>query len=921
MTGRHDCQLRERWPWRPGSWRGGSTGRESAASALDGPDLANQAGGYVLREACPETSPEALGEMSEVLRVTWYRLATTFARRRSGYLSLVVLIGLIGGVAMASAEAGRRTQSSYATFLTSTNPSDLTLSVGSTGSAPVLFSSRSVAVIAHLPDVKRVAALITPAMVPLRANGTPDLTGGSGGNNVQALGSDDGMWTDIDRVTVIKGRMANPEDADEAVMTPAAAAQGGAYIGQVLDMGYYTAAQLSSKAFGTPRVAPALKLDIRLVGIVVLNRQVVEDDVDSTSGFVIFTPALIRAVAAVSPGGQVTLAPGAPTLYGLQLEHGSRDLARVEGEVVDASRPGSAFLFNATSRVVAQVELALKPESVAFGAFGVIAGLVALLVGLQAISRQLRWDEEDRRVLRALGAGPAMAGGDGLIGVLAAVVVGALLAAALAVALSPLAPLGPVRPVYPDRGIAFDWTVLGVGVAVLVGVLGAGAALLAFSRAPHRAARSRGLVAARPSSLASRAQSAGMPVAGVVGVRFALEPGQGRTSVPVRSAIVGTVLAVAVGVSALTFASSLTTLVSHPPLYGWNWDYMFDTTNDVPPQSLKALDRDPDVAAWSGANLTPFQVDGQFVPSIEASPHARVAPPVLSGHGLEANNEILLGAATLAELHKRVGDTVYLSEGTPRSAPFYIPPTPLVVVGTTTFPAIGYSSIIASQPSMGTGALVSSAVEPPAWRRAETSSDPILNGPQYVFVRLAKGVSAKNGLANLNAIANKANQAINNDPQAAGDDGVSVLGVLRPAQIVNYRTIGATPLVLAAGLAAGAVLALGLTLTASVRRRRRDLALLKALGFTQGQLSAAIAWQATVAALIGVLVGTPLGIVAGRELWILFAHNLNAVPDPTTPALSVFLVAIGALVFANLVAALPGRTASRTPTGLVLRAE
>jgi hypothetical protein len=86
-------------------------------------------------------------------------------------------------------------------------------------------------------------------------------------------------------------------------------------------------------------------------------------------------------------------------------------------------------------------------------------------------------------------------------------------------------------------------------------------------------------------------------------------------------------------------------------------------------------------------------------------------------------------------------------------------------------------------------------------------------------VRLARGVSAKKGLANLNRIVDAANSAINADPRAAGNDGVSVVGVERPAQIVNYRTIGATPLVLAAGLVAGAVLALGLTLTASVRRR------------------------------------------------------------------------------------------------------
>ena len=61
--------------------------------------------------------------------MTWYRFRATFARRWGGYLSVVVLIGLIGGIAMASIAAGRRTQSSYPTFLASTNPSDMTVSV------------------------------------------------------------------------------------------------------------------------------------------------------------------------------------------------------------------------------------------------------------------------------------------------------------------------------------------------------------------------------------------------------------------------------------------------------------------------------------------------------------------------------------------------------------------------------------------------------------------------------------------------------------------------------------------------------------------------------------------------------------------------------------------------------------------------
>jgi ABC-type lipoprotein release transport system permease subunit len=138
---------------------------------------------------------------------------------------------------------------------------------------------------------------------------------------------------------------------------------------------------------------------------------------------------------------------------------------------------------------------------------------------------------------------------------------------------------------------------------------------------------------------------------------------------------------------------------------------------------------------------------------------------------------------------------------------------------------------------------------------------------------------------------------------------------------VNYRSIGDTPIILAAGLAVGAIIALALTLVASVRHRRRDLALLKALGFTPRQLTAAVAWQSTVVATIGIIIGVPLGIVVGRQLWTLFARNINAVPDPTVPVLSVILVAVGALVFANLVAAIPGRIAAHTRTALVLRAE
>jgi DNA-binding transcriptional MerR regulator len=112
-----------------------------------------------------------------------------------------------------------------------------------------------------------------------------------------------------------------------------------------------------------------------------------------------------------------------------------------------------------------------------------------------------------------------------------------------------------------------------------------------------------------------------------------------------------------------------------------------------------------------------------------------------------------------------------------------------------------------------------------------------------------------------------------------------------------------------------------LPLVASVRRRRRDLAILKALGFTRRQLLSAVCWQASILVGIGVIVAIPLGIVLGRWTWMLFARDIYVVPQPSVPVVSLVFVVIGALAFANLVAALPGRIAARTPAAIVFRSE
>jgi ABC-type antimicrobial peptide transport system permease subunit len=290
----------------------------------------------------------------------------------------------------------------------------------------------------------------------------------------------------------------------------------------------------------------------------------------------------------------------------------------------------------------------------------------------------------------------------------------------------------------------------------------------------------------------------------------------------------------------------------------------------------------------------------------------------LSGHAIDGPNQMVLGTATLAQLHKHVGDTVVSSLGLPKDAPRWVAPARFRIVGSATFPTIGF--VNGENTSMNTGVLFSNTPEPRNAGMLELrrlSFGP-LNGPTLVVVKLRGGANVAAARARLQRIVDRNNA---NTTLTAIGWTTAILPVQRPAEIVNYRSMGQTPALLAIALATGAVVALALTLTASVRRRRRDLALFKTLGFTRRQLVGTVAAQASVAAIIGTFVGVPVGVLTGRWLWTHFAHSISVIPQPTVPTWSIAIVAVGALVLANLVAAVPGLLAARTPSALLLRAE
>jgi hypothetical protein len=841
--------------------------------------------------------------MTRVLRVAWFWMRVGFTRRWVSYVTIALLVALIGGVAMGAVAAARRTQSSFNVFLKSTNPSDMDVT---------LYAPNITKDLSHLPLVRRVGTLdLDVNAFPAGRDGAPALSPALKSGDVLPAGSMNGEYFSMDRPAVVDGRLANARKSDEFVMTVQAARLMGWHVGEVIPMYFYTPKQTDSSAFGTAKVKPHLELAMHLVGTVVLNSEVVLDEVDRYPTFMVFTPALTQRL--VGSGGQYFT-------YALQLDHGGVSVSTVEREIVNALPSGLTYTYHVTSLVTAQVDRSIEPESIALGVFGLIAALATLIIAGGLISRALVGDDPNLAILRALGADKSMIVSSSLLGVGMAAFVGAVLAVAVAVALSPLAPIGPVRSAYPFRGLSFDGLVLGLGFVLLVVVLVGLGLLLALRRARRLTARQHAPVATIGSRAARLLANAGFPVTSVIGVRFAIEPGRERNAVPVRSALFGSALAVIIVVATLTFGSGLSTLVSHPALYGWNWKYALTGSAGVPPQAAKLLARDPDVAADSGVTFANAQINGLTVPIILAGNHAKVSAPLIAGHEVDAVNQIVLGAATLQQLHKHLGGYVTASYGSKKDYPVYVPPTRMHIVGVATLPAVG--TALTLHTSMGVGAIIPVDIEPPAFQKVIESGGLALSGFDMIFIRLRHGVSDSVALASLNKIARVGDRVFEALPDGEGEgDDVTVLSVQYPAEIENYRSIGATPAVLALSLAAGAVVALGLTLEASVRRRRRDLALLRALGFSRGQLRSVVAWQASVAGLVGVVIGVPLGIVLGQWLWTLFARYINAVPEPTVPVLSIFIVAACAFALANIVAALPGRSAARTPTAQVLRGE
>jgi putative ABC transport system permease protein len=304
-------------------------------------------------------------------------------------------------------------------------------------------------------------------------------------------------------------------------------------------------------------------------------------------------------------------------------------------------------------------------------------------------------------------------------------------------------------------------------------------------------------------------------------------------------------------------------------------------SGDVLEEGGAELLTDPDVAQMglgSGglARVGDEEVNTHALESLKGD----MAFTLLDGHEPRGGAEVVLGASTLDAAGVGIGDQVDIdgAGGSLRAT----------VVGTAVFPVVDERS------SPGRGVLLGRD-------DLETISSPDeLNAD--VLIKWADGVDTEAANAELGERTE-----------------TEVFAPRLPSEVNNLREVKALPRALATFLALLAVLAAVHALVSTVRMRRKELAVLRALGFERRQLGSVLAWQATTIGLTGLVVGVPLGLVAGRVVWKAVASGIGVVDEPATPALVVVAVSLAALVVVNAAAIFPGRSARHVRPATVLR--
>ena len=661
---------------------------------------------------------------------------------------------------------------------------------------------------------------------------------------------------------VEEGRLPADDAVGEVAVSQGLADSADVSVGDRVRLGMLTQEEFESfdEGFGLP---DGPTVDLEVVGTFMVGGN------DSNEQVGILGSPAFAEVAADAGGGD-----GA--MFLLSDEPGA--VARFEAGVLAASEdfdlpPDAAELGAYDLRLAAEDRVRSQASALVVSRGLLLVGAAGLLIGLLGVAQTVQ-----RHQTRSLGAQTVLGalGLDRRQRVLIALAPFALVTAPVAavttvagaIALSPLLPIGSARSLEPSPGVEVNLAIIAAGVvatialALFVVTVVAGA-MVRRPPPPPRAG----------VSLAARGAGLGLPLPVTIGGSLALDRGGSGTAVPVRAALAGGVLAVAAVVGSAAFAVSLDRLIDTPARYGSPSDLLVADAQD---ELFDQLQDDPDVEAVLETRGFDLVVEGTRRDASSAEVRkGSIGFNYLSGRAPVGPAEIAVGPALASRLDVGIGDEVTLGESEEAT-----------VVG-----------VVLARGDTGNSYSDSVIVDDEV--REESAA-----GGSYreALIRYRDGVD-------VDAVG-----------EALGADW-EVERIEPPVRIVDLAQIRNLPLVLAG---AAAVLGVGLlahALVVTVRRRGRDLALVRALGARPRETVASVLAMMAIIIVIGVAAGIPLGILAGNLAWRALADSLYVADDLAVPILVVLACLPIALLVGLLTAALPGRRASRLEVATQLREE
>lgn len=806
------------------------------------------------------------------MRVVWAWLRLDLRRRWQSLAVLTLLVAIAGGLVMVSLTGARRAVTVQERLASNTLPATSAVLPNTPGFdwSPVR----------NLPEVAAVAPIVVDYEMAIEG-----VSGDTLGFPV--VGPDFGRT--VEKPVIFSGRMFDPTRADEAIVSRQFVNHVHKGVGDTLVLRLPTPAEILDQVDGTdPAKLTGPRVTVHIVGVVESPWML---DNPGGEGGIQMSPGLVARYPANTLGDQSNRDNPNYVNALVRLRGGEADIPKLRQDIARLTGRSDIDIWDLPDQA-RDVQRHIVFEARSLIAFGVAAFLAAIFLIGQAIARYAAASTAELQTLRALGLAPqqsiaAAAAGPAVVGV-----VGAVLAAVVATIASNWTPIGASSLLEPTPGISLDWVVLGSGIAViLLLVAGAGLATAALALSASRRAPS-----GRRSAVATGVARTGAAVPVIVGTRFALEAGRGRTAVPVRPALIGAVIGVLGILGAFTFSHGVSDAASHPERFGQTAqlgafvginDQNFGNVDEL----MSALRKNPDVTGIDDARTAVATgPDGKGSVSLYAYDGGAEAIPVvlMSGRMPQTSDEVVLGPTTMTALHAHVGEKMPLA-GSSGTRSFTITGTGLVFAG----PHNGYAD----------GGWMTPA-----------GYDSIFDGFKYRLVLVTMRPSA---------LTPQAATTLTDQVVAAHPDlqGVEFTPPDPLAEVAALQDVRVLPVVLGIFLVLLAIGAVGHALATAVRRRSHDLAVLRALGMTQWQCRWVVVTQATVLAIVGLIFGVPLGLAVGRSVWRAVADYTPLQYAPPVAVWALLLVAPAALVIANVLAAWPGQRAARLRIAHILRTE